>query len=76
MVDQDDIFIFNTKFTHKLRPIKVPFLQTHEDKKVKKVRDKDKHYSIDATIVWIMKRQKKLPLQYLVVECVEHLGLL
>ncbi|KAM0042793.1 putative cullin protein, neddylation [Helianthus debilis subsp. tardiflorus] len=58
-----DIFEFNSKFTDKMRKIKV----------IEDV-DKDRRYAIDASIVRIMKSRKVLGYQQLVMECVEQLG--
>ncbi|KAG0574387.1 hypothetical protein KC19_VG259000 [Ceratodon purpureus] len=74
MVGQNDSFGFNTKFTDKMRRIKIPFPPTDEKKKVIEDVDKDRRYAIDASIVRIMKSRKQLPHQQLVLECVEQLG--
>uniref|UniRef100_A0A7I4DQ03 Cullin-1 n=1 Tax=Physcomitrium patens TaxID=3218 RepID=A0A7I4DQ03_PHYPA len=73
-VGQNDIFEFNTKFTDKMRRIKIPLPPMDEKKKVIEDVDKDRRYAIDASIVRIMKSRKMLPHQQLVLECVEQLG--
>jgi len=74
MVGQNDTFEFNTKFTDKMRRIKIPLPPMDEKKKVIEDVDKDRRYAIDASIVRIMKSRKQLPHQQLVLECVEQLG--
>ncbi|GMH29301.1 hypothetical protein Nepgr_031144 [Nepenthes gracilis] len=69
-----DYFEFNTKFTDKLRRIKIPLPPVDEKKKVIEDVDKDRRYAIDASIVRIMKSRKVLNHQQLVMECVEQLG--
>ncbi|XP_024398790.1 cullin-1 [Physcomitrium patens] len=73
-VGQTDTFEFNTKFTDKMRRIKIPLPPMDEKKKVIEDVDKDRRYAIDASIVRIMKSRKVLPHQQLVLECVEQLG--
>jgi cullin 1 len=72
-VGQNDSFEFNTKFTDKMRRIKIPLPPMDEKKKVIEDVDKDRRYAIDASIVRIMKSRKQLPHQQLVSECVEQL---
>ncbi|CAM8911872.1 hypothetical protein QQ045_031817 [Rhodiola kirilowii] len=69
-----DYFEFNTKFTDKMRRIKIPLPPVDEKKKVIEDVDKDRRYAIDASIVRIMKSRKVLGHQQLVLECVEQLG--
>ncbi|KAF8038202.1 hypothetical protein BT93_B0915 [Corymbia citriodora subsp. variegata] len=69
-----DHFEFNSKFTDKMRRIKIPLPPVDEKKKVIKDVDKDRRYAIDASIVRIMKSRKVLGHQQLVMECVEQLG--
>ncbi|KAL2608272.1 hypothetical protein R1flu_026845 [Riccia fluitans] len=73
-VGPNDAFEFNTKFTDKMRRIKIPLPPMDEKKKVIEDVDKDRRYAIDASIVRIMKSRKVLPHQQLVLECVEQLG--
>jgi cullin 1 len=73
-ISPDDKFEFNSKFTHTMRRIMVPLPPVADERK--EVRDgvnKDRRYAIDAAIVRIMKEQKVLGHQQLVVECVEQL---
>ncbi|CAI8590065.1 unnamed protein product [Vicia faba] len=69
-----DHFEFNSKFTDKMRRIKIPLPPVDEKKKVIEDVDKDRRYAIDASIVRIMKSRKVLSYQQLVMECVEQLG--
>ncbi|GLJ46218.1 hypothetical protein SUGI_0973740 [Cryptomeria japonica] len=73
-VSQTDYFEFNSKFTDKMRRIKIPLPPVDEKKKVIEDVDKDRRYAIDASIVRIMKSRKILAHQQLVMECVEQLG--
>ncbi|KAK2996180.1 hypothetical protein RJ639_029530 [Escallonia herrerae] len=69
-----DHFEFNSKFTDKMKRIKIPLPPVDEKKKVIEDVDKDRRYAIDASIVRIMKSRKVLGYQQLVMECVEQLG--
>ncbi|KAK4372574.1 hypothetical protein RND71_007958 [Anisodus tanguticus] len=73
-ISPTDVFEFNTKFTDKMRRIKIPLPPVDEKKKVIEDVDKDRRYAIDASIVRIMKSRKVLGYQQLVMECVEQLG--
>ncbi|RWR95312.1 cullin-1 isoform X1 [Cinnamomum micranthum f. kanehirae] len=73
-ISPTDYFEFNSKFTDKLRRIKIPLPPVDEKKKVIEDVDKDRRYAIDASIVRIMKSRKVLGHQQLVMECVEQLG--
>ncbi|CAL0307231.1 unnamed protein product [Lupinus luteus] len=73
-ISSTDYFEFNSKFTDKMRRIKIPLPPVDEKKKVIEDVDKDRRYAIDASIVRIMKSRKLLGYQQLVVECVEQLG--
>ncbi|WVZ10280.1 hypothetical protein V8G54_014810 [Vigna mungo] len=73
-ISSTDYFEFNSKFTDKMRRIKIPLPPVDEKKKVIEDVDKDRRYAIDASIVRIMKSRKVLGYQQLVVECVEQLG--
>ncbi|KAL3749382.1 hypothetical protein ACJRO7_010486 [Eucalyptus globulus] len=68
-----DHFEFNSKFTAKMRRIRIPLPPVDEKKKVIEDVDKDRRYAIDASIVRIMKDRKVLGYQQLVTECVEQL---
>ncbi|KAF9598131.1 hypothetical protein IFM89_025367 [Coptis chinensis] len=57
-----------------MRRIKVPLPPVDEKKKVLEDVDKDRRFSIDASIVRIMKSRKVLGHQQLVAECVEQLS--
>nr|XP_027189145.1 cullin-1-like [Cicer arietinum] len=73
-ISPTDYFEFNSKFTDKMRRIKIPLPPVDEKKKVIEDVDKDRRYAIDASIVRIMKSRKVLNYQQLVMECVEQLG--
>ncbi|TYI95853.1 hypothetical protein E1A91_D01G028200v1 [Gossypium mustelinum] len=73
-ISSTDQFEFNSKFTDKMRRIKIPLPPVDEKKKVIEDVDKDRRYAIDASIVRIMKSRKVLGHQQLVMECVEQLG--
>ncbi|CAL5346993.1 unnamed protein product [Camellia sinensis] len=86
-ISPTDHFEFNSKFTDKMRRIKVLTLffvltsichislpPVDEKKKVIEDVNKDRQYAIDASIVRIMKSRKGLGHQQLVMECVEQLG--
>ncbi|KAG6525394.1 hypothetical protein ZIOFF_015350 [Zingiber officinale] len=73
-ISSNDVFEFNSKFTDKMRRIKIPLPPVDEKKKVIEDVDKDRRYAIDASIVRIMKSRKVLGHQQLVMECVEQLG--
>ncbi|XP_021906976.1 cullin-1 [Carica papaya] len=73
-VSQSDYFEFNSKFTDRMRRIKIPLPPVDERRKVVEDVDKDRRYAIDAAIVRIMKSRKVLGHQQLVSECVEQLS--
>ncbi|KAK7850673.1 cullin-1 [Quercus suber] len=73
-ISPTDSFEFNSKFTDKMRRIKIPLPPVDEKKKVIEDVDKDRRYAIDASIVRVMKSRKVLGHQQLVMECVEQLG--
>ncbi|BBH10387.1 cullin 1 [Prunus dulcis] len=73
-ISPTDSFEFNSKFTDRMRRIKIPLPPVDERKKVIEDVDKDRRYAIDAAIVRIMKSRKVLGHQQLVMECVEQLG--
>lgn len=73
-ITQNDTFVFNSKFTDRMRRIRIPLPPVDERKKVVEDVDKDRRYAIDAAIVRIMKSRKVLGHQQLVSECVEQLS--
>ena len=75
-VSPNDVFKFNSKFTDRMRRIRIPLpcQVVEERKKVVEDIDKDWHYTIDATLVRIMKSRKVLSYQQLVIECIELLS--
>ncbi|PSS01491.1 Cullin-1 like [Actinidia chinensis var. chinensis] len=74
IISPTDFFEFNSKFTDKMRRIKIPLPPVDEKKKVIEDVDRDRRYAIDASIVRIMKSRRVLGHQQLVMECVEQLG--
>ena len=73
IINQDDVFTYNEKFTDRMRRIKIPLPQIDDKKKVEADVDKDRRYAIDAAIVRTMKSRKVLPHQQLVLEVVQQL---
>ncbi|GER46235.1 cullin 1 [Striga asiatica] len=73
-ISPSDVFQFNSKFTDKMRRIRIPLPPVDEKKKVIEDVDKDRRYAIDASIVRIMKSRKVLGYQQLVAECVDQLN--
>ncbi|KAH0781945.1 hypothetical protein KY290_001543 [Solanum tuberosum] len=73
-ISPTDIFEFNSKFTDKMRRIKIPLPPVGEKKKVIEDVDRDRRYAIDASIVRIMRSRKVIAYQQLVVECIQQLG--
>ncbi|KAL6205497.1 hypothetical protein ACLB2K_022756 [Fragaria x ananassa] len=74
-ISQSDTFTFNSKFTDRLRKIRVTPVPPPQDerKKVTEDVDKERKYTIDAALVRIMKSRKVLGHQQLLTECVEQL---
>ncbi|KAF9619084.1 hypothetical protein IFM89_005098 [Coptis chinensis] len=73
-ISTKDVFEFNSKFTDKMRRIKVALPLVDEKNKVLEYVDKDRRFAIDASIVRIMKSRKVLGHQQLVAECVKQLS--
>ncbi|KAM5585593.1 hypothetical protein ABKV19_004801 [Rosa sericea] len=69
----NDNFMFNYKFTDKMKRIEILLPPVDERTKVIEEVDKDRRYAIDAAIVRIMKSRKILGHQELVMESVEQL---
>ncbi|KAK9839448.1 hypothetical protein WJX81_002626 [Elliptochloris bilobata] len=72
-IGKSDSFRMNTKFTDRLRRIKIPLPPVDEKKKVIEDVDKDRRYAIDAAIVRTMKSRKVLQHQQLMLEVVGQL---
>ena len=70
----EDMFEFNMSFKNPMRRIKIPLQPVNERKKVVEEVDRDRKYTIDASIVRIMKSRKVLGHQQLVLECVEMMS--
>ncbi|XP_057440709.1 cullin-1-like isoform X2 [Lotus japonicus] len=73
-ISQNDSFEFNSKFTDRMKKIKIPLPSVDERKKIIDDVDKDRRYAIDAAIMRIMKSRKVLAHQQLVLECVEMMS--
>ncbi|TVU20870.1 hypothetical protein EJB05_30471 [Eragrostis curvula] len=73
-ISPSDVFEFNSKFTDKMRRIKVQLPPSDEKKKVIDDVNKDRRFAIDASLVRIMKSRKVSTHQNLVAECVEQLS--
>ncbi|XLR55017.1 hypothetical protein HN51_023319 [Arachis hypogaea] len=73
-ISPNDIFQFNSKFTDKMRRIKIPITQNEDKRKMVEDLDKDRQYTIDAAIVRIMKSRKVLGYKQLLSECVKMLS--
>ncbi|KAK9281175.1 hypothetical protein L1049_004070 [Liquidambar formosana] len=73
-ISPTDYFEFNSKFTDRMRRIKIPLPPVEERRRVLEDVDKDRRYAIDASLVRIMKSRKVLGHQQLVMECVEMLS--
>ncbi|KAL3819937.1 hypothetical protein ACJIZ3_005842 [Penstemon smallii] len=73
-VSPNDYFEFNSKFTDRMRRIKIPLPSVDEKKKVVEDVEKDRRYNVDASLVRIMKSRKILGYQQLLMECVEQLS--
>ncbi|XP_057964979.1 cullin-1 [Malania oleifera] len=73
-ISPTDFFEFNSKFTDRMRRIRIPLPLVEERKKVVEDVDKDRRYAIDASLVRIMKSRKVLGHQQLVMECVDQLS--
>ncbi|KAK3164373.1 hypothetical protein QOZ80_1AG0016780 [Eleusine coracana subsp. coracana] len=74
IISPSDVFEFNSKFTDKMRRIKVQLPPSDEKKKVIDDVNKDRRFAIDAALVRIMKSRKIMTHQNLVAECVEQLS--
>ncbi|KAI3505757.1 hypothetical protein L1887_27981 [Cichorium endivia] len=83
-ISPTDYFEFNSKFTDKMRKIKrlilyfllnmqIPITPDDEKKKVIEDVDQDRQYTIEASIVRIMKYRKVHGYQQLLLECVEQM---
>ncbi|KAJ8636597.1 hypothetical protein MRB53_010864 [Persea americana] len=74
-ISSTDIFEFNAMFTSRMRKIEIPLPLVEEEKKeVLEDVNKDRRYTIDASLVRIMKSQKTLDYQQLVMECEDLLN--
>ncbi|KAG5628238.1 hypothetical protein H5410_013456 [Solanum commersonii] len=73
-ISPTDIFGFNSKFIDKIGRIKIPLPPVDEKKKVIEGVDRDRRYTIDASIVRIMRSRKVIAYQQLVMECIQQLG--
>lgn len=71
-VSDDDVFTFNSTFTHKLFRVAVPHIaakeQHEEEANVEQRVCEDRQLEVDAAVVRIMKQKRKLAHQQLVAE--------
>lgn len=74
VVASGDRFALNTKFTDKMRRIRIPVPPVDEKKKVLEEVDQDRRFSIDAAIVRVMKSRKTLQHQQLTIEVVNQVS--
>ncbi|KAJ4705264.1 cullin 1 [Melia azedarach] len=72
-ISQTDSFVFNTKFTDRMRRIKIPLPPVDERKKITEDIFQDRKHNIDSALVRIMKSRKILSYQQLISECVKML---
>ncbi|KAF8114396.1 hypothetical protein N665_0038s0020 [Sinapis alba] len=73
-VSQNDVFELNFRFTARKSRVKIPLSHVDERKKVVEDVDNDRRYTIEASIVRIMKGKKVLGHEQLVSECVKQLS--
>ncbi|XP_074564963.1 cullin-1-like [Curcuma longa] len=73
-ISSEDIFTFNSKFTDKMRRIRIPLPMVDEKKKIIEHVDRDRKFAVDACLIRIMKSRKALNHQQLIMECVEQLS--
>ncbi|KAL3632108.1 Cullin-1 [Castilleja foliolosa] len=73
-ISPSDVFEFNSKFTDTMRKIKISMPPVDERKKLVEDVYKERKYTIDASLVRIMKSRKVLGYQQLVSECVKQLS--
>ncbi|KAJ4705266.1 cullin 1 [Melia azedarach] len=73
-ISQTDSFLFNTKFTDRMRRISIPLPPVDERKKTTEDIFLDRKHNIDSALVRIMKSRKVLSYQHLISECVEMLS--
>lgn len=73
-ISPNDSFEFNSKFTDRMRKIKLNVAAVDERKKVVEHVEMDRRCSIDAALVRVMKSRKVLGYQPLIAECVELLS--
>ena len=73
-ITNSDSFTFNSKFTERLKRIKIPLPTIDEKVRVAEDVDKDRRYAIDAAVVRTMKSRKVLQHQQLVLEVVQQLS--
>ncbi|KAL3632033.1 Cullin-1 [Castilleja foliolosa] len=74
-ISPSDVFEFNSKFTvDRMRKIRISMPPVDERKKLVEDVEKERKYTIDASLVRIMKSRKVLGYQQLVSECIEQLS--
>lgn len=75
-VSTADNFTFNSKFRSRKMKIKVPFREEKKAPEEKAVEHSERSYLIDCKIVHIMKHQKVLHEEELVLECIERVKMI
>uniref|UniRef100_A0A3Q7EFP8 Cullin family profile domain-containing protein n=1 Tax=Solanum lycopersicum TaxID=4081 RepID=A0A3Q7EFP8_SOLLC len=73
-ISPTNVFEFNSKFTDKMRRIKIPLPPVDEKKRVIEDVEMDRRNDVYASIMRIMKSHKVLAQQQLVMECIQMLG--
>jgi cullin 3 len=78
VIKHDTVFTINEKFKSKMRSVKIPIISARSFKKTDdtvKHLSKERGYTIDATIVRIMKSRKTLDYQSLMAEIIKQISL-
>ncbi|XP_038979951.1 cullin-1-like [Phoenix dactylifera] len=73
-ISRNDIFEFNSRFTDRMRRIKIPLPSADEKKRIQEDVVKDRRFAIDAALVRIMKSRKVMGYQQLLGECLQQLS--
>jgi Cullin family/Cullin protein neddylation domain len=72
-IGRDDVFRLNTKFSDRMRRVRITLPAVDDRRKVTEDVDKDRKYAIEAAIVRVMKSRKALVHSGLVTEVVQQL---
>nr|XP_019706195.1 cullin-1-like [Elaeis guineensis] len=73
-ISKNDIFEFNSRFTDRMRRIKISLPSPDEKKRIHEDVNKDRRFVIDAALVRVMKSRKVMGYQQLLVECVQQVS--